>query len=139
VATQRKISYNQVQTAPNATTTEQAIANLSNTVSRPGPLTTEWWTVLVATGLTTLLGIVGVKGSTATQLAATVAPVVLALAYAFVRAHTKGALANALAAVFPQASSNPVEEHGQANATVEASAGQAGQALAVVRGTNNGS
>jgi len=135
VAIQNKTSYNQIKTGPNATANEQAIANLSNTVSRPGPLTTEWWTVLVATGLTTLLGIVGVKGSTATQLAATVAPVVLALAYAFVRAHTKGALANALAAVFPQASSNPPEGHGQTEANGQA----AGQPLAVVRGANNGS
>jgi hypothetical protein len=102
-----KVTYNKMKPAANATVSDQAIAHLTNTVSRPGPLTTEWWTVLIATTLSTVLGVVGVKGSAGTQIAATAAPVVLAVGYAFVRAHTKGVLAKALLAVFPQAASNP--------------------------------
>jgi hypothetical protein len=102
-----KITYNKIKPAANATVSDQAIAHLTNAVSRPGPLTTEWWTVLIATTLSTVLGVVGVKGSTGTQIAATAAPVVLAIGYAFVRAHTKGVLAQALSAAFPQAASKP--------------------------------
>jgi hypothetical protein len=105
--TQNKITYNKIKPTTNATVTEQAIANASNTVSRPGPLTTEWWTVLVATAVSAVLGVVGIKGSAGAQVATIVAPIVLALAYAFVRAHTKGALADALRAVFPQATTSP--------------------------------
>jgi hypothetical protein len=81
----------------------QAMANAINTASRSGPLTTEWWTVLLAGALSTTLGTLGLPGSAAAQVAAIAAPIVLALAYAFARAHTKGALASALTAVFPQA------------------------------------
>jgi hypothetical protein len=129
-------TYNKVQPGPNATTAEQAIASLTNTVSRPGALTTEWWTVLVATALSTVLGIVGVNGSTATQIAATFAPIVLALAYAFVRAHTKGALADALSSVFPQATSNPPGGQAQVGSNVQA---LGDQPLATVPATSNGS
>jgi hypothetical protein len=100
------VKYNNMKPA-SASSSDQAIAHLTNAVSRPGPLTTEWWTVLIATLLSTVLGVVGVTSNTATQIAATAAPIVLALAYAFTRAHTKSALATALSAIFPQASTNP--------------------------------
>ena len=56
-----KVTYNKMKPAANATVSDQAIAHLTNTVSRPGPLTTEWWTVLIATTLSTVLGVVGVR------------------------------------------------------------------------------
>ncbi len=83
-----------------------AVAKIANTVSRPGPLTSEWWSVIIGGGVSSLLAAVGLPGPTATQVAAIAAPVVLALVYAFVRARTKGALADALKAIFPQAQNN---------------------------------
>src|SRR5262249_29954758 len=74
-----------------------------NTVSRPGPLTTEWWTVLIAGAVSSVLAVVGLPGSAASQVAGIVAPIVIALVYAFTRSRTKGALADALKAIFPQA------------------------------------
>jgi hypothetical protein len=95
--------------------TAQSIVQMSNTVTRPGILTTEWWMGLIALGVSAALAVVGVSSSQAVEVAATVAPIVLALVYAFVRAHTKGGLADALQSIFPQATSNPVK--GQASPT----------------------
>jgi hypothetical protein len=86
-------------------TSAAAVAQVASTVARPGPLTTEWWSVLVAGAASSILAAIGLPGSAAAQVAAIVAPVVLALVYAFVRTQTKGALADALAAIFPQADS----------------------------------
>lgn len=80
-----------------------AVAHITNTAARPGALTTEWWTVLIAGAASAALAVFGVSGPAAAQVAGIAAPMVLALVYAFVRAHTKGALADALKALFPQA------------------------------------
>jgi hypothetical protein len=96
-------TYNKIHLEDTAAPEVQAMANAVNTASRPGPLTTEWWTVLVAGALSSTLSAVGLPGSAAAQVAAIVAPIVLALTYAFIRAQTKGSLASALTAVFPQA------------------------------------
>ena len=80
-----------------------ALAQIANTAARPGPLTTEWWTVLIAGAISSILAVVGLPGSASAQVAGIVAPIAIALVYAFVRAHTKGALADALKAILPQA------------------------------------
>lgn len=80
-----------------------AIAQISNTVTRPGPLTTEWWTVVLAGAISAALALTGLPGSAAAQVAGIVAPILLALMYALVRSRTKGALAEVLQAIFPQA------------------------------------
>lgn len=49
------------------------------------------------------LALTGVPGSEAAQVAGIIAPIALALVYVFVRTRTKGALAEVLQAVFPQA------------------------------------
>jgi hypothetical protein len=72
-------------------------------VTRPGALTTEWWTVVIAGAVSTVLAATGIPGSQATQLAGIIAPIALALTYVLVRSKTKGALAELLHAVFPQA------------------------------------
>jgi hypothetical protein len=92
------LTADEVQKNPSA-----ALAQISNTAARPGPLTTEWWTVLIAGAVSSVLALVGVPGSAAAQVAGIVAPIAIALVYAFVRAHTKDALADALKAIFPQA------------------------------------
>ena len=88
-----------------ATSTEQnpVVAQISNTVTRPGALTTEWWTVVISGAASAGLALTGVPGSEAAQVAGIIAPIVLALVYVFVRTRTKGALADVLQAVFPQA------------------------------------
>ena len=80
-----------------------AVAQIANTVNWPGPLTTEWWSVLIAGGASSLAAAIGLPGPAAAQVAGIAAPIILALVYAFVRAQTKGALADALKAIFPQA------------------------------------
>ena len=103
-----KVTYNEMKPAANATVSDQAIAHLTNTVSRTGPFDDRMVDCPDRCPLlSTVLGVVGVKGSAGTQIAATAAPVVLAIGYAFVRAHTKGVLAKALFAPLPQAASNP--------------------------------
>jgi hypothetical protein len=81
----------------------EAVAQITNAVTKPGALTTEWWSVIIAGAVSSVLAAVGVPGSSAAQVAGIVAPVVLALVYAFVRTQHKGTLADALQAVFPQA------------------------------------
>ena len=83
-----------------------AIAAIANTVARPGPLTTEWWTMLLGGGVSALLAQVHLPGGTAAQVSAIAAPVIVSLVYAFVRSHTKGALADILKELFPQAAAN---------------------------------
>jgi hypothetical protein len=41
-----------------------AVAQIANTVARPGPLTTEWWTVLVAGAVSSVLAL-GLHATTA--------------------------------------------------------------------------
>jgi hypothetical protein len=79
------------------------VAQISNTVSRPGALTTEWWSIVIAGAASAGLALTGIPGSEAAQVAGIIAPIVLALVYVFVRTRTKGALAEVLHAVFPQA------------------------------------
>jgi hypothetical protein len=88
-----------------ATSTEQnpVVAQIANTVTRPGALTTEWWTVVIAGVASAVLALTGIKGPEAAQIAGIIAPIALALVYVFVRTRTKGALADVLQAVFPQA------------------------------------
>ena len=92
-----------------ATSTKQnpVVAQISNTVTRPGALTTEWWTVVIAGAASAGLALTGVPGSEAAQVAGIIAPIVLALVYVFVRTRTKGALADVLQAIFPQADAAP--------------------------------
>jgi len=92
---------------PTATDQNPVVAQISNTVTRPGALTTEWWTVVIAGAVSTVLAVTGLPGSEAAQVAGIVAPILLALIYVFVRSRTKGALAEVLKAVFPQADDNP--------------------------------
>ncbi len=92
------VSVNDAKADPNS-----SLSPITNTVARPGILTTEWWTLIVAGVTSAAIGIVGVSNNTATQIATTAAPVAVALIYAFVRGHTKGALADVLQAVFPEA------------------------------------
>lgn len=103
------LSYNQ-KLSPDPTPTE-AVTRIANTINRPGPLTTEWWSVLIAGALSTVLAVIGLPGSAATQVAAIIAPIALALVYAYVRSRTKGALADALTAIFPQALSQASASH----------------------------
>jgi hypothetical protein len=84
-----------------------SLANMANTAARPGALTTEWWTVLIAGAASYVLAKIGLPGPTAAQVAGIAAPILLALVYAYVRARTKGALADALKAIFPQAGDAP--------------------------------
>jgi hypothetical protein len=90
-----------------------AIAQISNTITRPGPLTMEWWSVLIAGAASAALAAAGLPGSSAAQVAGIAAPIILALVYAFVRAQTKGALADALKAIFPQATTAPPQDLNQ--------------------------
>jgi hypothetical protein len=60
---------------------------------------------VLAGAVSALLAGFGGQGAAAAQVAAIVSPIVLAHAYAFIRSHTKGALAGALQAAFPQANS----------------------------------
>ena len=55
-----------------ATSTQQnpVVAQISNTVARPGALTTEWWTVVIAGAASAVLALSGVPGSVATRVAA---------------------------------------------------------------------
>ena len=92
------VQTNDVIASPNA-----ALAPVANTVSRPGYLTTEWYTLIAAGVVSTLVGKLGVSSNSATQVAAVIAPIAVALIYALVRGHTKGALADVLQAAFPQA------------------------------------
>lgn len=106
----------------NDTKADPVVTQLSNTVARPGALSTEWWTVLIAGAVSSALAVIGLPGSAAAQVAGIVAPILLALAYAFVRAHTKGALADALEAIFPQAGSaaaNPAPQINNGNVTAD--------------------
>ena len=79
------VSVNDAKADPNS-----SLSPITNTVARPGILTTEWWTLIVAGVTSAAIGIVGVSNNTATQIATTAAPVAVALIYAFVRGHTKG-------------------------------------------------
>lgn len=81
------------------------VAQISNTVTRPGALTTEWWSVVIAGVVSTVLALTGLPGSEAAQVAGIIAPILLAVIYVFVRSRTKGALAAVLQGVFPQADS----------------------------------
>lgn len=101
------LSYNPLTQADVQNNPHAAVAQLANTVTRPGPLTTEWWSVLIAGAVSSISAAIGLPGPAAAQVAGIVAPIVLALVYAFVRARTKGALAEALKALFPQAATNP--------------------------------
>ena len=106
--TPQKVKRTQKVTAEEvAKDPKTALAQVANTAARPGVLTTEWWSVILAGAISSVMAIVGLPGGTATQVAGIVAPIVLALVYAFVRSQTKGALADALQAVFPQATSDP--------------------------------
>ena len=96
------------------------VAQIANTVTRPGALTTEWWTVVIAGAASAALALTGIPGSEAAQVAGVIAPIVLALVYVFVRTRTKGALAEVLQAVFPQADAPAQDDpnppaHGEAN------------------------
>jgi hypothetical protein len=109
------LTSEQIRTNPTA-----AVAQITNTVARPGPLTTEWWTILLAGAVSSVLALVGLPGSAATQIAGVVAPIAIALVYAYVRARTKGALADALEAIFPEAGTTtppPPPPGGGASAT----------------------
>lgn len=88
---------------PTSAAQNPVVAQISNTVTRPGPLTSEWWTIVIAGAASTVLALTGLPGSDVAQVAGIVAPIVLALIYALVRLRTKGALAEVLQAVFPQA------------------------------------
>lgn len=118
----------------------EAVAQISNAVTRPGPLTTEWWSVIMAGAVSSVLAAIGLPGSSAAQVAGIVAPVVLALVYAFVRTQHKGALADALQAVFPQAneaaqaSSVSPGQNGQQPTTPESAAVAAPEPLALGAG-----
>jgi len=116
-------AYNKINVAADAAPEVKAVANMTNTATRPGPLTTEWWSVLIAGAVSSVLGAVGLPGPVGAQIAAIAAPIVLALAYAFVRGQTKGALADALTAVLPQAATNPAAERGPAEVATPLPAG----------------
>lgn len=97
MAPTQKVTQDQVNANPNS-----VLAQVANTVARPGVFTTEWWTVIIAGIASSIIGIFGVSSNTASQVTATIAPAALALIYAFVRSYTKGSLAGVLEAVFPQ-------------------------------------
>jgi hypothetical protein len=125
VVSNQLLTTDQVQKDPRA-----ALAQMTNTAARSGPLTTEWWTVLIAGAVSSVLALVGLPGSAAAQVAGIVAPIAIALVYAFVRAQTKGALADALEAIFPQAAATA----GGDSAAAGASAGPDGTAGAAEAG-----
>jgi len=107
---------NQVQAMSSAQ--NPVVAQISNTVTRPGALTTEWWTVVIAGAASAGLALTGVPGSEAAQVAGIIAPILLALVYVFVRTRTKGALAEVLQAVFPQADAPAQSDPGPPTQTV---------------------
>jgi hypothetical protein len=106
-----------------------ALAQVANTISRPGVLTTEWWTLVISAVASATIGLVGVSSNTAAQFAGTIAPVAVALIYALVRAHTKGALADVLQAAFPAAIGANAQAQ-QANAQAQQDNAQGQQANA---------
>src|ERR1700722_9753932 len=97
MAPTQKVTKEDIKANPNS-----ALAQVANTAARPGVLTTEWWTLVVAGIASSVIGAVGVSSNTATQIAAVIAPVAVGVIYAFTRAHTKGILADVLEAAFPQ-------------------------------------
>ena len=77
MAKTQKVTKEEVGANPN-----QALAQIANTAARPGALTTEWWTLVVAGIASSVIGAVGVSSNTATQVSAVIAPVAVGLIYA---------------------------------------------------------
>jgi hypothetical protein len=82
---------------------DAVLESISKSLVPRGYLTTEWWTTITGGALSAVLALVHVGGSTATHVAAVVAPTVLAALYAITRTIHKSALASVLGDVFPQA------------------------------------
>ena len=84
-----------------------AAGSISDTLTRRGFTTTEFWTTSIGFGLTALLALVGVPGSTTTQVVSLLAPTLLAGIYGAVRTMHKSNLSKLLGDIFPQSSDQP--------------------------------
>jgi hypothetical protein len=94
---------------------QQVLADVTDSLSRRGFFTSEWWTTVIGGALSAVLALLHVSSSSATHVAAVVAPAVLAGLYAVVRTVHKSQLAGALSDIFPQAA-QPPGQNGQAGA-----------------------
>jgi hypothetical protein len=83
--------------------TGAVLGSISGALVPRGYLTTEWWTTILGGALSAVLALVHVGGTTATHVAAVIAPAVLAALYAITRTMHKSQLASLLSDVFPQA------------------------------------
>jgi hypothetical protein len=101
--------------SPTNDVTQQVVTDVAESLSRRGFFTSEWWTTVIGGALSAVLALLHVSSSSATHVAAVVAPAVLAGLYAIVRTVHKSQLASALAGIFPQAAQSPGQD-GQAGA-----------------------
>jgi hypothetical protein len=106
---------------------QAALKALSDSLSRRGYLTTEWWTTVLGGALSAVLALVHISASSATHVVAVVTPALLAALYAITRTLHKSALASLLGDAFPQATAAVASQAGPAapQAMAPASSGTA--------------
>ena len=92
---------------------QAVLDDVSKSLVRRGYFTTEWWTTIIGGGLSAVLALVHVSGSSATQVVAVAAPALLAGLYAITRTMHKTAIARSVSDLFPQATQSGVPAAGQ--------------------------